>query len=125
MHTLTSIDVLDLNNPTAPAAYSVDGVHAKAAITNEPRHHDLSHWIPSPVGHDKARRFDWTSVLFNLRGARARVTILRRRCDRLVTIGPTLRRSIGICSLFLRVASSTALSGKRRHAACQGNAAAT
>jgi hypothetical protein len=45
MHALASIDVLDLDNPGAPAAYGVDGVHAKAAITNEPRHHDLSHWI--------------------------------------------------------------------------------
>jgi hypothetical protein len=45
MHTLASIDVLDLDNPAAPAAYSVDGVDAKAATTNKPRHHDLTHRI--------------------------------------------------------------------------------
>jgi hypothetical protein len=44
MHTLASIDVLDLNKPAAPAAHGVDGVHAKAATANEPRHHDLSHY---------------------------------------------------------------------------------
>jgi hypothetical protein len=40
----TCVKVLDLNNPTALAAHSVDGVHAKAATTNEPRHHSLSHF---------------------------------------------------------------------------------
>jgi hypothetical protein len=87
MHTLASIDVLDLDNPAAPAAYSVDGVDAKAATTNKPRHHDLTHRI---FIHCCARQgacgFNWTSFSFALRGARARVTNLGRRCDRLVTV---------------------------------------
>jgi len=53
MHTLAGIDVLDLDNPAAPAAYSVDGVYPKAATTNKPRHHDLTHRIPSIVTHAK------------------------------------------------------------------------
>jgi hypothetical protein len=43
MDALACGDVLDFNNPAAPAAYSVDGLHADRAIANEPRHHYLSH----------------------------------------------------------------------------------
>jgi hypothetical protein len=43
MDTLSGADVLDFNDPAAPLADRVDGVYAKAAIANEPRHHELSH----------------------------------------------------------------------------------
>ena len=95
MHTFASIDVLDLDNPAAPAAYSVDGVDAKAATTNKPRHHDLTHRI---FIHCCARQgacgFDWTSFSFAPRDARARVTILGRRCDRLVTVAEFTSRTL-------------------------------
>jgi hypothetical protein len=39
MDTLACVDVLDFNNPAAPAAHTVDGVHAEPAIANEPRHY--------------------------------------------------------------------------------------
>jgi len=53
MDTLASIGVLDFNNPAAPAAYSVDGVHAQPAAADEPRHYDLSHWsLPFSVANE-------------------------------------------------------------------------
>jgi hypothetical protein len=36
MDALARVDVLDFNNPAAPAAYSVDGVHAQPAVANKP-----------------------------------------------------------------------------------------
>ena len=36
---LACIDVFDLDDTAFPLAYCVDRMHAKAAITNEPRHH--------------------------------------------------------------------------------------
>ncbi len=107
MHTLASIDVLDLDNPAAPAAYSVDGVDAKAATTNKPRHHDLTHRI---FIHCCARQgacgFDWTSFSFALRGARARVTILGRRCDRLVTVAEFASRKWDLFTVLTLSAKS-------------------
>lgn len=50
MDTLSGADVLDFNDPAAPLADRVDGVYAKAAIANEPRHHELSHrTFPIPL----------------------------------------------------------------------------
>jgi hypothetical protein len=43
MDALASIDVFDLDDTAFPLAYCVDRMHAKAPITNEPRHHTLSH----------------------------------------------------------------------------------
>jgi hypothetical protein len=107
MHTLASIDILDLDNPAAPAAYSVDGVDAKAATTNKPRHHDLTHRI---FIHCCARQgacgFDWTSFSFALRGARARVTILGRRCDRLVTVAEFASRKWDLFTVLTLSAKS-------------------
>jgi hypothetical protein len=107
MHTLASIDVLDLDNPAAPAAYSVDGVDAKAATTNKPRHHDLTHRI---FIHCCARQgacgFGWTSFSFALRGARARVTILGRRCDRLVTVAEFASRKWDLFTVLTLSAKS-------------------
>jgi hypothetical protein len=62
MDALTRGDVLDFNNPDAPAACRLDGVYAKAAITNEPRHHELSHRFPSFVGHAKGHTADAKSL---------------------------------------------------------------
>jgi hypothetical protein len=107
MHTLASIDVLDLDNSAAPAAYSVDGVDAKAATTNKPRHHDLTHRI---FIHCCARQgacgFDWTSFSFALRGARARVTILGRGCDRLVTVAEFASRKWDLFTVLILSAKS-------------------
>jgi hypothetical protein len=53
MDALACVDVLDFNNPAAPAADSVDGVHAEPAAANEPRHYDLSHWsLPFSVAKE-------------------------------------------------------------------------
>jgi hypothetical protein len=39
MESLACIDVFDLNDTAFALAYCIDRMHAKAAITNEPRHH--------------------------------------------------------------------------------------
>jgi hypothetical protein len=39
MDPLACVDVLDFNNPAAPAADSVDGVHAEPAVIDKPRNH--------------------------------------------------------------------------------------
>jgi hypothetical protein len=39
MESLATIDIFDLDDAALPLADSVDRMHAKAAITNEPRHH--------------------------------------------------------------------------------------
>src|SRR6266851_7718814 len=92
MEPLACLDHFDFDDTTFPPAHSVDGMHPKPAIANQPRHSQLSHWT-LPQAHI-AGRLGFAAVLLATRlipirlvpGARARVTILGRRRDRLVTV---------------------------------------
>jgi hypothetical protein len=46
MDALACIDVVDLDDTASPFADRVDRMNAKAAITDKPRHHQLSHRKP-------------------------------------------------------------------------------
>jgi hypothetical protein len=43
---LAGVNVLNLDNPAASSAHSVDGMHAEPAITDKPGHHQLGHCPP-------------------------------------------------------------------------------
>jgi|HubBroStandDraft_3_1064219.scaffolds.fasta_scaffold145470_1 hypothetical protein len=47
---LASIDFFNLDDTAFAPAYRIDGMYAKPAIGNEPRHHLLSHWVLHPEG---------------------------------------------------------------------------
>src|SRR3982075_46326 len=44
MEPLACLDHFDFDDTTFPPTHSVDGMHAEAAIRNQPGHHQLSHW---------------------------------------------------------------------------------
>src|ERR1700675_4774531 len=48
MEPLARFDLFDLDDATSTPAYGVDGVDAKPATVDEPRHDQLSHYLPSP-----------------------------------------------------------------------------
>jgi hypothetical protein len=48
MEALASIHLFNLDDPALAPAHRIDGMHAKPAAGNEPRHHDLSHWVSTP-----------------------------------------------------------------------------
>ena len=43
MEALASIHLFNLDDPAFAPAHRIDGMHAKPAVGNEPRHYDLSH----------------------------------------------------------------------------------
>src|SRR5882672_3775166 len=93
MEALACIDFFDLDDTTLAPTHSVDGMHAKPAITNEPRYYQLSHWPPPANAHAGTLRVRTVHFFCNtlnptrlVPGARARVTILGQHCDRLVTV---------------------------------------
>jgi hypothetical protein len=45
-----TIDFFNLDDTAFVPAYRIDGMHAKPAIGNEPRHYLLSHWASFPKG---------------------------------------------------------------------------
>jgi hypothetical protein len=47
---LASIHFFNLDDTAFAPAYRIDGMHAKPAIGNEPRHYLLSHWVSIPKG---------------------------------------------------------------------------
>jgi hypothetical protein len=47
MEPLARFDLFDLDDATSTPAYGVDGVDAKPATVDEPRHDQLSHYLPS------------------------------------------------------------------------------
>jgi hypothetical protein len=47
MEPLARIDLFDLDDTTPTPTYCVDGVDAKPALVDEPRHDQLSHYLPS------------------------------------------------------------------------------
>jgi uncharacterized phage-associated protein len=51
MEPLTSLDYFDFDDTTFPPTRSVDGMHAEAAIRNQPRHNQLSHWTLLAITH--------------------------------------------------------------------------
>src|SRR3981189_243748 len=63
MEPLARIDLLNLEDTTLAPTHSVDGMHAKAAIRNQPRHHQLSHW-PLPRKHPMAGRLGSARCIF-------------------------------------------------------------
>src|SRR5260370_13407932 len=46
MRTHACVDVLNLNDPPAPSAHSINGMHAEPAVTDQPGHDCVSH-VPS------------------------------------------------------------------------------
>jgi hypothetical protein len=62
MDPLACIDLLDLDDTTFAPTHSVDGMHPKPAIANQPRHRQLSHWT-LPQAHI-AGRLGSAAVLF-------------------------------------------------------------
>jgi hypothetical protein len=51
MEPLARIDLFDLDDTTSTPTYCVDGVDAKPALVDEPRHDQLSHYLPSRPGN--------------------------------------------------------------------------
>jgi hypothetical protein len=47
MKPLARIDFFDFDDTTSTPTYCVDGVDAKPALIDEPRHDQLSHYLPS------------------------------------------------------------------------------
>jgi hypothetical protein len=44
MEPLACLDHFDFDDTTLAPSHSVDGMHPKPAIANQPRHRQLSHW---------------------------------------------------------------------------------
>ena len=49
MEALASIDLFNLDDTTFAPTHGINGIHAKPAITNEPRNYLLSHSCPPPL----------------------------------------------------------------------------
>jgi hypothetical protein len=82
IHTLACVDVLNLNDPAAPSAHRIDGMHAEPAVTDQPRHDYLSH-VPSDAIFLFERsdcRFAWVEQASSMRsGLLPSVRSLNRR----------------------------------------------
>src|SRR5450631_3077512 len=93
MEPFTCIEHFDFDDTAFAPTHSVDGMHAEPALTNQPRHYQLSHWLPlanAHAGTPRVRTVHFFCYTLNptrlVPGARARVSILGRRRDRLVTV---------------------------------------
>jgi hypothetical protein len=45
MKSLTRIDDFDFDDAALASSYGIYGMHPERALTDEPRHHYLSHWL--------------------------------------------------------------------------------